>query len=188
MDSIDATRTADQESDRPLAPLSLILGGARSGKSRYAESLVAATGPGLYLATAAPGDAEMTERIAAHRARRGPEWTTIEEPLDLVGALNHHSSNGRPILVDCLTLWMSNIIHAGRDPARESTELLRAHAQWQSPVLFVSNEVGLGIVPENALARRFRDSLGHLHQTLAGSADFVALLVAGLPMILKDTR
>ncbi|MFO0998044.1 MAG: bifunctional adenosylcobinamide kinase/adenosylcobinamide-phosphate guanylyltransferase [Alphaproteobacteria bacterium] len=186
MDSAAATRTVDRSLDRPLAPISLILGGARSGKSRYAESLI--SGPGLYLATATPGDAEMAHRIAAHRARRGPDWMTIEEPLDLVGAIDRHTLGGRPILVDCLTLWLSNLLLEGRDPEAASADLLKARASWRSPVVFVSNEVGLGIVPDNALARRFRDAAGHLNQALANISDFVAFLVAGLPMILKDTR
>jgi adenosylcobinamide kinase/adenosylcobinamide-phosphate guanylyltransferase len=188
MSVMDSVRAADQSPGRSLPPVSLILGGARSGKSRYAEGLIAEAGSGLYLATATPGDAEMAARIAAHRARRGPNWDTIEEPLDLAGALRRHSSAGRPILVDCLTLWLSNLLHAGREPELAITALIEARTAWRSPVVFVSNEIGLGIVPENALARQFRDAAGHLHQALAECAGLVALLIAGLPMIIKDTR
>jgi adenosylcobinamide kinase/adenosylcobinamide-phosphate guanylyltransferase len=188
MSVMDSVRAADQSPGRSLPPVSLILGGARSGKSRYAEGLIAEAGSGLYLATATPGDAEMADRIAAHRARRGPNWDTIEEPLDLAGALHRHSSSGRPILVDCLTLWLSNLLHAGHEPEQAIAALIETRTAWLSPVVFVSNEIGLGIVPENALARRFRDAAGHLHQALAERAGLVVLLVAGLPVIIKDIR
>jgi adenosylcobinamide kinase / adenosylcobinamide-phosphate guanylyltransferase len=184
----NAVRMAGNPLGRPLPPIALILGGARAGKSQYAESLIAETGRGLYLATATPGDTEMAERIAAHRARRGPDWTTIEEPLDLIGALDRHASAGRPILVDCLTLWMSNLLGAGREPREAAAALVQARVRWRSPVVFVSNEVGLGIVPDNALARQFRDAAGYLHQTIAECADLVVFLIAGLPMIIKDAR
>jgi adenosylcobinamide kinase/adenosylcobinamide-phosphate guanylyltransferase len=187
MIAADVRRSAEAGAGRPLPPLSLILGGARSGKSRYAERLVAAAGGGLYIATAVPGDPEMAARIAAHRARRGPGWRTIEEPLDIAGVLDRHGAGG-PALVDCLTLWVSNLLEAGREPQDAITALLEARGRWRSPVVLVSNEVGSGIVPDNALARRFRDAAGLLHQALAERAGFVVLLVAGLPMILKDTR
>jgi adenosylcobinamide kinase/adenosylcobinamide-phosphate guanylyltransferase len=167
-----------------LPRVTLVLGGARSGKSRHAEAMIErAGGGGLYLATATVGDAEMAERVARHRERRGPQWTTIEEPLELAARLRAAS---RPVLVDCLTLWLANLLHAGRDPASESEILLAALAVMPMPAVLVANEVGLGIVPENALARRFRDHAGLLHQRIAALADRVVLLAAGLPLTLKD--
>ncbi|WP_119458951.1 bifunctional adenosylcobinamide kinase/adenosylcobinamide-phosphate guanylyltransferase [Rhodospirillaceae bacterium SYSU D60014] len=169
-----------------LAPVTLVLGGARSGKSRFAERLVAAhPGPRVYLATAEAGDAEMAERIRQHLARRGADWATIEAPLDLADALV--SANGRAVLVDCLTLWLSNLMGAGRDPAAETSRLVAELPQLRGPVVFVSNEVGLGIVPDNALARAFRDAAGRLHQAIAEAADRVYFVAAGLPLALKNT-
>ena len=171
----------------PLPPLTLVLGGARAGKSAHAESLIApsAGAPGLYLATATPGDAEMEERIALHRARRGAGWTTLEEPLELVSALQAHASAARPILVDCLTLWLSNLMHAGRDVDAATGGLIDALPGLAGPVVLVSNEVGLGIVPDNALARRFRDIAGRLNQAVAAASQRVVLVTAGLPLVLK---
>ena len=171
----------------PLPPLTLVLGGARAGKSRYAEALVV-TGPGargLYLATGAPGDAEMAARIAEHRARRGAGWHTVEEPLELVRALTAHAAPERPILVDCLTLWLSNLMHAARDVETTTRHLLDALPRLAGPVVFVTNEVGLGIVPDNPLARRFRDAAGRLNQAVAAACQRVVLVAAGLPLILK---
>ena len=169
-----------------LAPVTLVLGGARSGKSRYAESLVeGGAGAKVYLATAEAGDAEMAARIAAHRARRGPSWTTLEAPLELAGALASASTRETAVLVDCLTLWLSNILAAGRDPGAETGRLLAALPGLGGPVVFVSNEVGQGVVPVNALARRFVDEAGRLHQALAAAADSVVLMTAGLPLTLK---
>jgi adenosylcobinamide kinase/adenosylcobinamide-phosphate guanylyltransferase len=172
-----------------LPAVTLVLGGARSGKSRYAEALLErGPGPCVYLATAEPGDPEMAERIRRHRARRGGRWSTLEAPLDLVGALQAAARPDRGVLVDCLTLWLANLLAARRDPERESGALLTSLAGLSGPVVFVSNEVGMGIVPENALARRFRDHAGKLHQGLAEAADDVALVVAGLPLHLKQQR
>ncbi len=169
-----------------LTPVTLILGGARSGKSRHAEILAeTGTGPCVYLATAQAGDAEMAARIAAHRARRGGRWSTLEEPLDLVQALKEVCAPDRAVLVDCLTLWLSNILGADRDPAAEFEALLAALPALRGPVVFVSNEVGQGIVPANPLARRFVDEAGRLHQALAARADSVILMTAGLPLVLK---
>lgn len=164
----------------------LVLGGQRSGKSRYAEQLVVAGGliP-VYLATATPGDEEMAARIAAHRARRGETWRTVEEPLDLAGALLRESGPGFHVLVDCLTLWLSNLVGAGRKVAAETEALLGALARVAGPVVLVSNEVGLGVVPDNALARRFADDLGILNQRVAAAVDGVVLMAAGLPLTLK---
>lgn len=170
-----------------LAPVTLVLGGARSGKSAYAERLIlAAADSATYLATAAAGDAEMTARIAHHRARRGAAWTTCEEPFEIAATLVQKAEPDRPILVDCLTLWLSNLMAEARDIAAETQTLLASLPALRGPVVFVSNEVGLGIVPDNALARVFRDHAGRLNQTLAAAADRVVFIAAGLPLILKD--
>ena len=169
-----------------LPPVTLVLGGAHSGKSRHAERLVECQpGPCIYLATAEPRDAEMRDRIARHRARRGGRWTTVEEPLDLVGALSGQAAPDRAVLVDCLTLWMSNLLGAERDPAAERDRLVSALPDLAGPVVLVSSEVGLGIHPMNALARRFVDESGWLHQALAESAQSVILVAAGLPLEMK---
>jgi adenosyl cobinamide kinase/adenosyl cobinamide phosphate guanylyltransferase len=154
--------------------LTLVLGGARSGKSRHAEALVTATpAPWVYVATAEPFDDEMKARIAEHRARRGEKWRTVEAPL------------GGTVLVDCLTLWLNNLMYKERDIDTETARLEAALAVRQGPVVLVSNEVGSGIVPDNAEARRFRDLQGRLNQRIAARADHVVLLVAGLPMVVK---
>jgi len=171
-----------------LASVTLVLGGARSGKSAYAEALVEAVGRGLYLATAEGGDAEMAERIRRHRQRRGQSWVTVEEPLDLAGALKRHAAPDRPILVDCLTLWLSNVMAAGRDPEGEAVALADGISTLVGPVVLVSNEVGLGLVPETPLGRAFRDHAGRLNQTIARKADRVVFIAAGLPLILKDMQ
>jgi adenosylcobinamide kinase/adenosylcobinamide-phosphate guanylyltransferase len=164
----------------------LVLGGARSGKSTYAERIVLASAPtALYLATGTAGDGEMAERIREHRARRGDAWSTVEEPLDLGGALVRLARPDRPILVDCLTLWLSNLLHADADIGAETERLATLVPRLAGPVVFVSNEVGLGIVPDNALARAFRDHAGRLNQAIAAAADAVVLLAAGLPLQLK---
>jgi adenosylcobinamide kinase/adenosylcobinamide-phosphate guanylyltransferase len=163
--------------------LTLVLGGARSGKSRHAESLFG-PGPRTYIATAQAFDDEMRDRIAAHRADRASAgWLTIEEPLELARALL--VTDGSPVLVDCLTLWLSNLMLADREIAPAVTALEAALAGRTARAVLVSNEVGLGIVPDNALARRFRDEAGRLHQRLAAQADTVTLVVAGLPMRVK---
>ena len=171
-----------------LPRLMLVLGGARSGKSRFAESAIERAGSGLYLATATIGDAEMAARIKLHRERRGPRWTTIEEPLELAATIATEARPDRPILVDCLTLWLSNVMLAERDAEAEIERLLATHARAGGPLVLVANEVGLGIVPDNALARAFRDHAGRLNQRVAALADRVVFLAAGLPMVLKDAR
>jgi adenosylcobinamide kinase/adenosylcobinamide-phosphate guanylyltransferase len=164
--------------------LSLVLGGARSGKSRYAEGLIAAAPPPwIYIATAEARDAEMAERIAQHRARRGNNWQTLEAPNDLAEALA--SAPKGPVLLDCLTLWLSNRMLAEADIDAEIDRLDQALARRAGPIVLVSNEVGYGIVPDNALARRFRDLQGSLNQRMGATADRVILVVAGLPMIVK---
>jgi len=164
-----------------------VLGGARSGKSRHAETLAESFGGApLYVATAEPGDAEMCRRIAEHRARRGPGWTTIEEPLALAPVLAECARACVPVLVDCLTLWLANVMAAGRAPAAEIDALVAALARLTGPVVLVANEVGLGIVPEKALARAFRDHAGRLNQEIARIAERVVFMAAGLPLVLKD--
>jgi adenosylcobinamide kinase / adenosylcobinamide-phosphate guanylyltransferase len=166
------------------ARLTLVLGGARSGKSRYAESLITALPPPwVYAATAEPLDAEMTARIGVHRTRRGAGWTTVEAPRDLAATLSAHAQ--APVLVDCLTLWLSNLMMADAPIEQEIERLAQALAEAAAPVVLVANEVGSGIVPDNALARRFRDLQGGLNQRIAAQADRVVLLVAGLPLFVK---
>ena len=174
--------------DRPRLPcVTLVLGGARSGKSRHAERLVeAAASCGTYCATAEAGDGEMAERIAAHRARRGSFWRTVEAPLALPAALAAEAASERPVLVDCLTLWLSNLLLAGKEPGREAEALCRTLREAAGPVVLVSNEVGMGLVPETPLGRRFRDAAGRLNQDVAALADRVVFVAAGLPLVLKE--
>ncbi len=168
-----------------LPHLTLVLGGARSGKSRHAEALVEALpAPWTYIATAQAWDDEMAVRIAEHRLRRSADWITVDAPLDLADAIRR-APRGRPVLVDCLTLWLTNLMLAERDTLAACDDLIAACAAAASPVVLVSNEVGLGIVPDNALARRFRDESGRLHQRLAARAGRVVFMVAGLPMQVK---
>jgi adenosylcobinamide kinase/adenosylcobinamide-phosphate guanylyltransferase len=163
----------------------LITGGARSGKSKRAETRTRAfPGQPVYVATAEALDAEMEARIAMHRTRRGTDWIEHEVPLDLVPALVA-SDGGGARLVDCLTLWLSNLMHAERDWEREVSELAAALPRLRSPVVLVTNEVGLGIVPDNALARSYRDAAGFMNQAIAAVADEAEFVVAGLPMKLK---
>jgi adenosylcobinamide kinase/adenosylcobinamide-phosphate guanylyltransferase len=171
-----------------MPQLTLVLGGARSGKSRYAENLIMASPPPwTFVATAEPGDAEMAERIALHRRRRGREWQTIEAPHDMTAALAAVALDA-PVLVDCLTLWLSNRMLADVDLEAGIAGLEAALDGRRGPVVLVSNEVGFGIVPDNELARRFRDLQGRLNQRLAARADRVVLVVAGLPIVVKEAR
>lgn len=167
----------------------LVTGGARSGKSAIAESLALDLrdpqgGPVIYIATAQAFDREMQARIAAHQDRRGDDWLTIEEPLDLPDRLQNLPSGG-PVLVDCLTLWLSNLMLAERDWNAAAKALVAALADCAGPVVLVTNEVGAGIVPENALARAFRDAAGSLNQQIAAQADDVIMAVCGLPVKVK---
>lgn len=165
--------------------LTLVLGGARSGKSCYAEAAVMASPPPwVYVATAEPFDDEMKARIAEHRSRRGEPWQTVEAPLDLAGAIANAPASAI-VLVDCLTLWLSNLMFKGRDIDAETQRLEAALAARAASSILVSNEVGSGIVPDNAEARRFRDLQGRLNQRMAARAGRVVLLVAGLPMFVK---
>jgi len=170
-------------------PLTLVLGGARSGKSAFAqaaaEALAAETGGRLVMvATAQAFDSEMAERIARHQKDRGPAWTTLEAPLDIASALEPLGANDI-VVVDCLTLWLSNLMLDERDLATAAAGLVEAAGRFPGALWLVSNEVGFGIVPDNALARRFRDEAGRLHQALAQAADAVTLVVAGLTLRLK---
>lgn len=168
-----------------LPPLSLVIGGARSGKSAFAERLVTATArPRRYVATAEAWDDEMRDRIARHRQDRGGDWLTVEAPLDLAYALSA-ARGEEAVLVDCATLWLTNHLLAGHDLTREAEALVTALATCAAPVVIVSNETGWGIVPDNALARRFRDAQGHLNQRLAADAGLVVTVIAGLPLVLK---
>ncbi|MCB8837696.1 bifunctional adenosylcobinamide kinase/adenosylcobinamide-phosphate guanylyltransferase [Aurantimonas sp. VKM B-3413] len=170
-----------------LPPVTLVLGGARSGKSAFAERL--ATDSGLrpiYVATGRAFDGEMAARIADHRSRRGPAWQTVEAPLDLAGTLARERRAGHVVLVDCLTLWLTNLMLEERDVAGECDTLCAAlSAPAPGPVILVSNEVGLGIVPDNRMAREFRDHAGRLHQQIAGVATDVFFVAAGLPLKMK---
>ncbi|WP_159588640.1 bifunctional adenosylcobinamide kinase/adenosylcobinamide-phosphate guanylyltransferase [Chelativorans xinjiangense] len=165
--------------------LTFVLGGARSGKSRHAEALVAASPPPwTYIATAEAFDAEMQARIAEHRARRDERWTVLEAPLELAEVLAG-TAEGEPVLVDCLTLWLTNVMLAGDDVGAKCQQLIDTLKRPRGPWVLVSNEVGLGIVPDNAMARQFRDAAGKLNQMVAAEADSVVFMVAGLPMKVK---
>jgi adenosylcobinamide kinase/adenosylcobinamide-phosphate guanylyltransferase len=166
--------------------LTLVLGGARSGKSRYAEHLVLESGLApVYVATAQALDDEMAARIAAHRARRGGKWRTVEEPLDLVAALHRECAPDRAVLVDCLTLWLANLMSKDRPRDPEMERLVAALGALPGALVLVSNEVGLGVVPAAAMARAFIDHVGWLHQRIAEQADLVVFMAAGLPLHLK---
>ena len=167
-------------------PLTFVLGGARSGKSRYAEGVIAALSPPwAYVATADAGDEEMSARIKAHRERRGADWRTIEAPRHLSAALA--ACGPTPVLVDCLTLWLSNHLLADADIDLEMARLEDALAAAKTPIVLIANEVGSGIVPDHPLGRKFRDLQGVLNQRMAARADRVVLVVAGLPLALKGS-
>ena len=166
----------------------LVTGGARSGKSRFAEARAMQLGaPLVYIATAQAFDDEMTKRIAEHQDRRGPEWTTVNETLALADALRATDGKG-PCLVDCLTLWLSNLMFAEASLEEATAALVQAISARRDPVIFVTNEVGGGIVPENALSRRFRDEAGRLNQIIAEAVDEVYVCISGMPLRLKPER
>lgn len=168
-----------------MPPLTLILGGAASGKSAHAEALVTATGKArVYLATAEAHDAEMAEKLELHRKRRGPDWRTVEAPRDLRPALAAAGAD-EVVLLDCATMWLSNLLLAGSDLSPAAQDLIDALNNCAAPVVVVSNEVGLSVVPDNALGRRFQTAQGRLNQTLAARADVVINVIAGLPQVLK---
>lgn len=163
----------------------LVLGGARSGKSRHAEALVrGCPGPWTYIATAEAGDAEMRARIERHRAERGEDWITIEEPLNLAEAILRAGPGA--VLVECLTLWLSNLMMAEADPIAATGALLAALDRSPARIVLVSNEVGLGLVPATPLGRAFRDEAGRLNQRVAAAVDTVLFIVAGLPLTVKS--
>lgn len=169
--------------DAPLPRLTLVLGGARSGKSRYAEQLVMrAPAPWTYVATAEAWDEEMRARIEEHRGRRDGRWHTLDAPLALAETV---ASLKGATLIDCLTLWLSNVMLAGRDVQEECDRLVAALARAPGPLVLVSNEVGLGLVPETPLGRAFRDAQGRLNQQVAAAAERVVFMAAGLPLSLK---
>ena len=172
----------------PLPNVTLVIGGARSGKSRFAEKLIEAKGQGLYLATAEPLDDEMKDRIARHKARRGDVWETIEEPLEIVRVLLKETRPDRPILLDCLTLWLSYLRFKEKSFEEEINRLigLLQSGALRGPVVFVSNEIGLGVVPGDAVSRIFMDAQGELNQSVAKIANRVVLVTAGIPQTLKD--
>ncbi len=179
----------------PLSPkfqVALVLGGARSGKSRYGLSLAEnLPAPRLFLATGEARDEEMVARIVAHQAERGPGWETREVPLDLPEAVSQGQGRYGAILVDCLTMWVSNLLlQEGAPKGRIQTaceDLVAALQQATTPTILISNEVGMGIVPDNPLGREFRDQAGWLHQRLAQVADLVVLVVAGVPLLIKTS-
>jgi len=171
-----------------LPPFTLVLGGAASGKSAFAEKLLVRSGLHLvYIATAEARDEEMRVKIVAHQARRGAGWTTIEAPLDLAPALID-AEPGSAVLIDCATLWLSNHLMAGSDIATAETRLLKAIHSCAAPVVVVSNEVGQGIVPATPEGRHFRNAQGRLNQSLAARADLVVMVIAGLATVLKGRR
>lgn len=165
----------------------LVLGGAKSGKSDYAETVIKQlTPPYIYIATAQVLDPEMQKRVELHRERRSDLWETIESPFELAGTLRRLHGNGRPVLLDCITIWLSNLLcFSSTDPQPALDDLCRAVSMADHPLVIVSNEVGSGIVPENALARKFRDLAGTANQMLARTCPAVVLVTAGLPMRLK---
>ncbi len=160
--------------------VTLVLGGARSGKSRFAESLCKV--PRIYIATAQAFDEEMTQRIAKHRVDRGEQWTTIEAPLDLGGAIKCSTGD---IIVDCLTLWLTNLVMKDKDVEHEVLALLEVLQQSTNKIIIVSNELGLGLVPEHGLSRRFRDQHGLMNQRVAAAAQCMVFMVAGIAQVFK---
>ncbi len=175
-------------SPRSMLRSTLVLGGARSGKSRHAEALARQSGlERHYLATAGAFDEEMRARIARHRTDRAADgWNTIEERLDLAGVIRREAQETRVLLVDCLTLWLSNVMLGGLDIAEAETGLVDALLGAKGPVVLVSNEIGMGLVPETALGREFRDAQGRLNQAVAATLPVVHFIAAGLPLTLKD--
>lgn len=165
--------------------ITFVIGGAASGKSAFAEQVIVETGrPKVYLATAQVYDTEMREKVAAHRDARGPDWETIEEPIAIADVIAARTSE-QILLIDCLTLWLTNLILNEHDVDAAFSDFLVAIADAPCPVVIVSNEVGQGIVPDNALSRRFRAAQGQLNQRVAAQADRVVTVIAGLPMTLK---
>lgn len=170
-----------------LSKLTLVLGGRRSGKSAFAEKLLQGQQNCVYIATAYqnPMDMEMIERIAFHQKRRNQKWQTIEESYDLVSVLERYKKSGTVILIDCLSMWISNLLFKGQDILKEIEKLDQTLAGHPAYIVCVSSEVGLSVVPDNQLSRLFADFLGDLNQTIAQRAEQVYCLIAGLPILLK---
>jgi len=173
-----------------MCKVTLVTGGARSGKSRFAERLAKSFDPMRgYLATGQPGDAEMAERIARHRSRRGDDWQTVEEPLEVTGALAGNDGRFTVVLLDCITLWLSNLLFNGDGGAPagllQVKNLTESFDSLKTPLIIVTNEVGMGIVPEHPLSRAFRDLAGEANEMIAARADEVYLTISGLPLKLK---
>lgn len=167
--------------------ITLVLGGARSGKSRHAQLIAeSAGGPLVFIATAEPFDEEMTARIARHQGDRGPRWRTEEAPVNLPGAIHDHGREGATLLIDCVTVWLGNLMHHDHDIDAACDALVMALEAAQGDAIIVANEVGLALVPETAMGRRFRDAAGILNQRLAALADRVDLVVAGLAMPIRN--
>ena len=171
----------------------LVIGGCRSGKSRYALELAtqAAGQNRIFIATCMPGDKEMEERVRRHQKERSQSWTTIEAPLGLAEAVDEHGRQGNVIVVDCLTLWLSNLLPENNNPKKIEVHIQRLTQSLeasQCPVFLVSNEVGTGIVPENRLARMFRDIAGFANQSVAACSDMVIWMVAGIPVTIKKSK
>ncbi len=172
----------------PILRSVLVLGGARSGKSAYAQGLAEAAAPErLFLATAEPFDKEMAARIGRHKQERGAGWSLREEPLAIAAALIEEARPGRSILVDCLTLWLNNLLYAHEDPAPALADLSAAIGALTGPAIFVSNEVGSGLVPDSKLGRDFRDWQGRINRDVAAACGAVVLVTAGLPSLLKPS-
>lgn len=170
-----------------LSRLTLVTGGAKSGKSRFAEGLVVGSDqPRVYIATAQVWDDEMRVKVNTHRADRGPDWQTIEAPRDL-GAALATVPKGAVVLLDCATMWLTNVMLADGDIDAEAETLLAALTACSAPVVVVTNELGWSIVPDNALARRFQNAQGRINQQLAAQADLVVTVISGLPLVLKGT-
>lgn len=170
----------------PDRKIVLVIGGARSGKSVFAEGLAEASGLAkVYVATGQAFDREMSERISEHKQRRSTGWENVEDPFDLAGVLAKVAGDGKAVLVDCLTLWVTNLMLEDKDVIAESDSVLAVLPELQGHIIFVSSEVGLGIVPDNYLARSFRDHAGRLHQQIAAIADEVYFVAAGLPLKMK---
>ena len=171
--------------DLTSSGFNLVLGGQRSGKSEFAESVIESFGGGIYIATSEALDAEMSDRITKHRERRGQDWQTIEEPLLLCETLQSLQSNNKPVLVDCLTLWISNMMADNKDIKTETSQLCSLAKKINFPVIFVSNEVGLAVVPNNAMARHFVDYTGKMNQSIASVSNSVIFTIAGLTQKIK---
>lgn len=174
-----------------VGKLTLVIGGARSGKSSYAGSLAGKCfKEPVYVATAEPFDSEMADRIARHKSSRGPKWACIEEPLDVPRALQHLPPRHDGVLLDCVTVWLCNVLvkEGGKAIRKRINELIAALENRKCDVIVVSNEVGMGIVPDNRMGREFRDYAGWLNQDLASIADAVVLVVAGIPMVIKGKK